>query len=514
MRYARSPVGVDPDLRTPRGRRFLPRGRAWCLGAPLGVLAGGLMLLMWLMVHPLALVGVTRQALAESGWRIVVDDATMDYGAGITTPSSWRWHVRGLAVIGLLPGRPTILIDDLVLAPPRPSWGDDGLVFTTPYAHARRLDLHFEEVTRQAVPPPPGARTFTLVVQALDLESFGMTMRKGINPEVIVEAANISLVAPFHIHPWRRGLTGELVLERASVDIAGVRIDDIVPSRIAFTGLGFEATVRGKLGDTALDATLAVYPLIGPPQVKVQAHLHEGTLSSLADAILGPGPFSFVGRVEVTAELTAGGDLGRGNLAGSATVNVRDAGFARPTARRGAIVLAVRLAPFLTFNLAGDVIIGDFHGDVSFTQLGVAFDTVTYEAAHSIGELRGYARSNGLSAKLHFRPRERSGAIEWGFVIRGTIRKPKVALALPAVLRAWTPCEDSSDCALVGGKSKTNAREDAEEERVADALARESDATRARATREAARGARRGARADDRAEAVDARKRRREAKAD
>jgi hypothetical protein len=113
----------------------------------------------------------------------------------------------------------------------------------------------------------------------------------------------------------------------------------------------------------------------------------------------------------------------------------------------------------LRFDDAGNVVVGDFHGDLSFTQRGITFDTVTYEAPHSIGELQGYVRGSAVSAKLHFRPRPNSGAIEWGFVLRGDVRKPKIALALPSVLRAWTPCEDSSNCPLVGGAPRSEPDE-------------------------------------------------------
>lgn len=481
---------APPAPRAPLHRRFLRSPGAWVVGLPLGIVIGLGIFAVWSAIHPLAFVAWSRQALGEGSWRVVVDEATMDYGDGWTTPSSWRWHVKGLAIIGLLPNRPSMLIDDIVLAPPRPSWKDGGLVLTIPWASVQTFDLHFEEVGRQPVLPPPGTGRFTIVIEQIAVAHFGMTMRQGQNPEVVLDATHVSLVAPFRVLPGQRGLIGKLKLDTAWVTVAGILIDDVHPSRIEFTGLGLEIETGAHLGDAAVDASLAVDPLIGRPEVKISAHLHEGTLDGLANAILGEGKMQIIGRVEVTASMVAGGALGPGNMEGTATVNVIDAGFSRPESHRAAVALAVRLAPFLHFDEAQNVVVGDFHGGVSFTQRGVSFDTLTYETTHSVGELRGYVRSSGMSAKLHFTPRKGSGAIEWGFILRGDLRKPKVALAVPAVLRAWTPCEDPTNCALRGGATTADDDEDADDEKVAAALEREARSEAAEARREARRSGR------------------------
>jgi hypothetical protein len=456
----------------------------------------------WSLIHPLAFVAWSRTALGEGNWRIVVDEATMDYGDGVLSPSTWRWHVKGLAIIGLLPNRASMDIDDIVLAPPRPSWSQGGFVLTIPTASVRNFNLHFEEIARQPVPPPPGTGRFTLVVEQVAVEHFGMTMRKGLNPEVIVEAEHVSLVAPFYIMPGQRELVGDLALETAWVRVAGVLVHDVHPSRIQFTGLGLAVAATGKIGRAVVDATLAVDPLIGPPEIRMTAHLHDATLDGLADEIMGPGDMQLIGRVEATVTLVAGGKRGPGNMEGTARVNAVNAGFSRPESHRAAIVIAVHLAPFLHFDDDGNVIVGDFHGDVSFTQRGVSFDTITYEAPNSVGELRGYVHSNGMSAKLHFTPRAGHGAIEWGFILRGDVRKPKVALATPASLRAWTPCEDPTNCGLRGGdvppdRAEARAEADAEAELARDARRGAADARKA--TRKHAAQQRHDARAAKRA---------------
>ncbi len=455
--------------------RFLRSPGAWCVGVPVSLVLGSAAIVVWSLIHPLAFVAWSRTALGEGNWRVVVEDATMDYGDGVLSPSTWRWHVKGLAIIGLLPNRPSMDIDDIVLALPRPSWSQGGLVLTIPTASVRDFSLHFEEIARQPVPPPPGTGRFTLVVQQIAVEHFGMTMREGLNPEVILDAEHVSLMAPFYIMPGQRELVGDLALETAWVKVAGVLIHDLHPSRIQFTGLGLAVAAQGKIGHAVVDATLAVDPLIGPPEIRMTAHLHNATLDDLADEILGPGDMQLIGHVEATLTLVAGGKRGPGNMEGTARVNAVNAGFSRPESHRAAIVIAVHLAPFLRFDKDQNVIVGDFHGDVSFTQRGVSFDTITYEAPNSVGELRGYVRSTGISAKLHFKPRAGRGAIEWGFILRGDVRKPKVALATPAALRAWTPCEDPTNCGLRGGDAPPDpedARAEADAEAALDRDAR------------------------------------------
>ncbi len=454
-----------------------------------------------IFLHPLAFLAWARPYMAEGPWRIVVEDATLDMGDGWMAPGSWRWNVEAFALVSREPHRPSILFQDAVLSPPRVSWGANGLVLTFTTATLRSLDLHFDEIVRQKAPPPVGTRRLTIVVESIAVEHFGMTMRKGINPEVIVEAENVSLLGDFRVRPFQRQLDGLLALESAWAEVAGIRFDDVHARRVAFVGLGFEVDASGKVGTADFDATMEVLPLIGPPKISMTAHLHETTLDNLADAILGAGDLQFVGRIEVDATLVAGGDLGAGGMAGTAEINVQNAGFSKPNSHRAIVMMAVRLAPFLTFDAEGNVIVGDIHGGVSFDAKGVSLDSLTYDAKHSVGELRGYVRSDGISAKLHFRPRPNSGAIEWGFILRGAVQKPKVALALPAVLRDWKPCTDPNDCAISGGPTTAEAEPEAADE----AAVRELEQEAAKAATAAKRDDRRSARETRREDAQDAR---------
>lgn len=491
-------------------RPHFPRRHAWCVGVPLGLLIGALLLSMSAVAYPQVVIGWLRRGLGEDEWRVFVEQATFDVGEGWAAPRTWTWHVENLTILGLVPARPSFLLTDVRLTPPRPSWTPDGLVLTVKRASVGRFDIHFEEVARQEEQPPIGESWFTLVVEELEVDAFGMTMRKGLNPEVIIEATDVSLASPFVVRPARRELTGELALDVATVEIAGVLVREVHPTRLAFTGLGMEAVASGLLGDGAVEVQMVVEPLIGPPEVTVEAKLSGSTLDGLADAIMGAGDMQLIGRIaSLSASMKVGGALGRGNLKGHADLHAVNVGFRKPEAHRAAVVLAVNLAPFLSFDADGNVVVGDFHGGVSFTQRGVSFDTVTYEAPHSLGELRGYVQAKGLSAKLHFTPRPGSGAIEWGFVLRGDMRKPKVALALPSVLRRWTPCEDPQNCALVGGASTVEDPAEEDAEATAAALAREArkegaqerrdDRIEAREERQEDRQERQEDRADERA---------------
>lgn len=469
-------------------RRYLPGPAAWLVGVPLGLLLSAPLMALWGVAHPATLLTATQRALGEQDWRVLIDEATFDRGDGWTSPRSWRWRARCVAVVGQLPNSPAMLVDDVTVALPRFTWKADGSTLTLPSVHAHSFELFFDAVTERTEPPPMGEGGLMIVIEQLTVDHFGLSMQKGLNPEVMVSASDVALLTPLRARPQLRELTGQLSLQVADVEVAGVPVHKVHASRAEFTGRGFAATARGLLGDAVVDVELGVNPLIGRAKIDVWAHLHEGTLAGLARVILGHRDMQLLGKVEVTATLAAGGELAAGELRGTADVRVVEAGFARPESRRSALVLATVLTPFLVFDEAGDIIIGDLHGKISFTQRGVSFDTVIYEAPHSVGELRGYVRGSQVSAKLHFRPRPRSGAVEWGFVLRGDVGKPKIALALPSVLRAWTPCDDPANCPLGGGAPK--AEPDAAAAKVTRASAadeRQQERTEARDARRAER---------------------------
>ena len=486
-----------PRPRVPRAQpprqRFLRSWGAWLVGVPLGLVLGAPLALL----RPSILLPAFTHYTADQDWRIAVDDAVMDYGHGWSSPRTWRWHVTGLTILHKAPHRPTMFFDEMYIAPPRLSWSPDGWVITIPSASVNRFDMHFEEVARQDAPPPVASRRLTLVLEQLEVAHFGMTMRKGHNPEVIVEATHATLEGPFWAKPFQRKLAGKLATETAWAEVAGIRFDDIEASRIAFTGLGFEVDAATRVGVSKLDAELQVLPLIGPPQITMTARIHETSMNSLSDAILGVNDMQFIGRIAATATLTAGGKNGPGSVSGHATVNVRDSGFSQAESAKPGLAMAVRLAPFLHFDDDGNIVVGDFHGDVSFTEKGVTFGEMIYEAPHSVGELHGYVRSTGISAMLHFTPRPGSLAIAWGLILRGDLRKPKVALALPAVLNRWTPCSDPHNCGLSGGPTPAEEEAADEEEAALADLEREARAAAAsdrRDERKAARVERRAAR--------------------
>lgn len=449
---------TDPP--TPR-ISYAPGCAAWLVGVPLGLALGALGVSAWLVVRPQLLVDMLRETNPTGAWTVLIDGATFDRGDGWGSPRSWRWKLGDVTVIGALPHHPSIQIDGLSLAPPLPSLGVDGWVLTFPTLSASRVDLYFGKIEERATPPEPQPGGLTLVFSELFIDRFGLSMQRGLSPEVLVDAADVTLDGPFVTRPLGQELVGDLLLRVATVEVAGVRVDDVHPSRLRFEDHGLAVIASGHLGAAAVGITFDVNPLIGRARMDATAEVRHGTLAGLLESFLGPGEMHLLGQVQAKVTLSAGGDLGPGNLRGTAFVNVTNAGFARPESKRAAVVLAVTLAPFLSVEDAGDVITGDFHGDLSFTQRGITFDTVTYEAPHSIGELQGYVRGSAVSAKLHFRPRPNSGAIEWGFVLRGDVRKPKIALALPSVLRAWTPCEDSSNCPLVGGAPRSEPEDDA-----------------------------------------------------
>lgn len=485
---------TDPQFSTPRPR-LLPGCGAWLIGAPIGLALGAVLISGWLAAHPQPAIEIMRRLWPDAMSRVLIEGATFEPGEGWTAPRSWRWHIDHLTVLGTKPQHPTFLVDDLEVAVPEVTWGGDGWVLTVRAAEARRVDMAVGKITERVQPPEPRPSGFTLVVHALVVEHFALSMERGLNPEVLVDADNVRLATPFVARPLAHELTGSLALDVATVSVAGVRVDDVHPSTLRLEDHGLQVVATGKLADALVDITFDVKPLIGRARIDASASLRRASLTGLGLALLESDSVRFLGSVEAKVTLSAGGDLGPGNLRGKAKVDVTGAGFVRPESKRAAVALAVALAPFLRFDDEGNVVVGDFHGDLSFTQRGINFDTITYEAPHSTGELKGYVHGTAVSAKLHFLPLPHSGAIEWGLVLRGDIRKPKIALALPAVLRAWTPCEDADDCPLVGGAPRGEVES---EERMAAELAKAARAA-AREQHAAERAARRAEHAEARA---------------
>ncbi|MCB9663953.1 MAG: hypothetical protein H6732_07555 [Alphaproteobacteria bacterium] len=427
-------------------------GRVLPVAVLLGLLFGSVGATVVLLREPGRVVARARAPLAEQGWALAVDGGTFETDCG-AAGDRWCWRFGAVELLGLRAGRPTLLLADLEIGLPRPGATLHGPALVVPWATVGAFALHFEEVVPQEEPPPARPGGLGFAVRELALGRFGLTMREGRGPAVVAEAEEVGLISPFEVRPAARAFHGELTLEHASVEVAGVVIDEVVPERIVFTGPGLDLVARARLGEVVMDATLGVSPLIGRAGVDLRARLHESSLDAIVDAILGPGDLEALGQVQGDVHLRAGGALGPRRLEGEATVDVRDAGFSKPEKGKALVTLAVDLAPFLHHDAERHVIVGDLHGGVSFTERGVSFDSLTYEAPHSVAELRGYVRSRGVSAKLHFHPREGSAAIEWGFVLHGPLRRPKVALAVPAALRKWTPCEDPLHCAVAGGAS-------------------------------------------------------------
>jgi len=457
------------------------------VGLVLSALAFG----AWSATHPMFVLAAAHLVTGDS-WGMTLGETVMEPGEGWTSPGTWRWRSLQVEVLPQSERGPTIHLQDVVIGVPRLWWTPGGVVVNVPWATVGALALSFPGVDHRPPPPPlDGPGRLQISLEALTVERFSMRMAPGLNPAVSVDATDVALLTPLWLIPDQRSLTGGVGLGTATATVSGIRVDHVQASRIDFTGDGLEVVAAGKLGEAEVDASLSVAPLFGRPAIAARATLHPGRLRGLSDAVLGPGEMELMGVVDATATLAAGGTLGPGRLSGTADLRIRGAGFIKPESHKAAVVLAVALAPFLKYDDDGNVVVGDLEGGISFTERGVSFDTVSYEAPNSTGELRGYVHGEGISAKLHFHPRPGSGAIEWGLVMRGSTRKPKVALAVPFVLRAWTPCEDPLDCSLVGGSSKAD-RDDRADDAAAAALAREGRSV-ARAERRDAQQAERAA---------------------
>jgi hypothetical protein len=491
-----TPSPPPPGLEVTPRRRFLCNPGAWLIGVPIGLLLSGLGVTGWSATHPMFVLAAAHLASGGS-WGMTLDDAVMDQGEGWMSPGTWSWRCAVVRVLPQTERGPTIDLQDVVVGIPRVWWTPAGLIVNVPWATVGALALRFPGVDHPAPSPPKdGPGRLQIAVGALTVDAFAMRMAPGMNPAVSVDATDVRLQSTLWLVPDQRSVTGAVAVGSATATVAGIRMDEVTASRIDFTGDGLEVVASGKLGAASVDASLSVTPLFGRPAIAARAQLHPATLHGLADAVLGPGDMQLMGAVEASATLQAGGSLGPGSLRGTADLHIRAAGFIAPESKKAAVILAVALAPFLRYDEAGNVVVGDLHGGISFDQRGVSFDTVSYEAPHSTGELRGYVHGEGISAKLHFLPRPHSGAIEWGLIMRGATRKPKVGLALPVTLRAWTPCEDPLDCPLGGGAPKGGDARDPDDAAAAAALARDGR-VEARAQRRADREAEKAASHDE-----------------
>lgn len=492
----KTPSPPPPGLEATPKQRFLCNLGAWLVGVPIGLVLSAAGVTAWSATHPMFVLAAAHLA-AGGSWGMTIDEAVMDHGEGWMSPSTWTWRCATVEVLPQTERGPTIRLRDVVVGIPRAWWTPAGLIVNVPWATVGALALSFPGVDHPAPPPPAdGPGRVQIAVEALTVAAFAMRMAPGLNPAVSVDATDVTLQSTLWLVPDQRSVTGAVGVGVATASVAGIRMDEVHASRIDFTGDGLEVVASGKLGAALVDASLSVAPLFGRPAIAARAKLHPTTLHGLADAVLGPGDMQLMGTVAAEATLKAGGSLGPGSLQGTADLHIRDAGFIAPESKKAAVVLAVALAPFLRYDDAGNVVVGDMHGGISFDQRGVSFDSVSYEAPHSTGELRGYVHGEGISAKLHFHPRPHSGAIEWGLVMRGATRKPKVALALPATLRAWTPCDDPLDCPLGGGAPKGSDAKDPDDAAAAAALARDGR-VEARAARKADREAEKAASHDE-----------------
>lgn len=425
---------------------------AWLIGTPIGVLLGLGLFASLAVARPARFVRLADDFLRPMGHRFQVDDIVLEMPDGPGHPGAWRWRIRGLGFLGKVPDAPVLLLDEATLDVPRIVPTPGGWQVRFPELRVERADLFFAETKRPedwAITVSPLER---VAIDHVRIERFVLTMAAHADkPEVLVDAEAV-VGTDVSFQPGPRLLTAQVDLGVATASVAGVAFTDVhADDGVQFTGTGLRTHATGTLGEhQQVEVDLVVDPLFRPPKVTLDGVIRDGTLGDLADAILGPGTVAISGALAVTGHLEAGDAVGVGKLRGYATVHVGNADLTLPDDVKDVIVAALHLAPFLRLD-GRTILFGDLDGRVSFTERGVDFDHVVYEAPHSDATIAGYVHSRGLSAKMHFDPRPGEGAVEWGIILRGELDKPKVALAVPAVLRSWEPCHDPLDCPLKGG---------------------------------------------------------------
>lgn len=456
---------VEPKEPPWRTRRWFPGLLAWLIGTPVGVVLGcaGIVAFVSADLEHRA-VPVLRVVLEAQGHHLSVLAGTISVGKDPL--GCLRVEAQDVVLFGATPYAPTVWVEGIEVLAPRLVRHDGR--WSVQMAEVRLTDVTVLVARRKRPKDWTAYRSWLSRVEVGRVAVDGLELllpQDGHMTEVLLTASAAEVWAMTY-SPGDRALHGEGSVASTEITVAGVDFHGVHASVLGFDGDGMDVRAAGRLGALPLRASLRLSPLFRPPKVWVQAHVDRGQLRDLSHALLGEDAPMVDGVMSLSGDLEAGHHLGPGALRGQASVDLAGVAFTVPNDAKPGLLLAGRLLPFLRVT-DRTIQFGELVGEVSYTQAGVTFDEVTYDAPHSVAEVAGYVRGDGLSAMMHFRPKPHSGAIGWGFVVHGALRHPKVTLASAPLLNHWSPCDDPLDCGVRGGRAKDSEGDDQDEVVVA-----------------------------------------------
>jgi hypothetical protein len=424
---------------TPWRRRLRKWGGLAALGVG-GTLLALLALLAGVVARPAVLAVPVNWWLGDRPIRVQVDDARLGAPSGWLHPSRWQWRIEGFSVVSHQPGTPTLLADVLVVRMPdlRRSWQQRSIVL--PEVDA----LNFIVAVPDPTPPPPFEEADSwpvrgLVIDQGVLRGFELVVRDATGTTILADGVDGQIVG-FRYDFGHREMFGHAASRGGHVVVGPIEACNVQAIPVAFAGTTMEARGFGYVGGQRTDVRFSATGLLRPgADIDAEFDMDEGDLRSLLADILGDQAPNVDGKVSGQAVFESEPPEAHVGI----TFQLHDGQVTLADDTRSLVLTALKLAPFVELDdhllrlgvLSGHLVLSD--GVITLTG-------GRYQADRSAGQVDGRVDRTSLRARVRFSPEPGASGVPWGILLTGSPQHPKVQLADPEVLEAWSQGGDET----------------------------------------------------------------------